>query len=84
MMKKIIYFILILFVFILGISLGGNSYTKNKIVDDAIEKFEEDIQKEDNNYEPIMLKPNSNIFNKLSKRIENIIDLLSEKIKEKL
>ena len=84
MMKKIIYFILILFVFILGISLGGNSYTKNKIVDDAIEKFEEDIQKEDNNYEPIMLKPDSNIFNKLSKRIENIIDLLSEKIKEKL
>lgn len=64
--------------------MGGNSYTKNKIVDDAIEKFEEDIQKEDNNYEPIMLKPDSNIFNKLSKRIENIIDLLSEKIKEKL
>ena len=83
-MKKIIYILLILFVFILGVTLGDTSYTKNKIVDDAIEKFEEDIQKENNEYANIKLKPSSNIFNNIANKIENLIDLVSEKIKEKM
>ena len=83
-MKKIVYILIVVFVFILGITLGDTSYTKNKIIDGALEKFEEDIQKENNEYENIILKPRHNIFNNIAEKIENLIDLVSEKIKEKM
>lgn len=83
-MKKVLLPIIILGVFVLGLLLGDSSYTRNQIVDDAMDKFEEEIQKEDNEYANIMLKPNSNVFNKLAEKIEKLIDTLSEKIKDKM
>ena len=82
-MKKLLVILFILVSVFVGLSLGDNSYTKSKIMEEELDHFEEEIQKP-NNYEHLEFKPKSNIFNKLANAIEKSINAVFEKISDKL
>ena len=82
-MKKLLVILFILVSFFVGLSLGDNSYTKSKLMEEELEHFETEIQKP-NNYQNLEFKPKGNIFNKLANAIEKSINAVFEKISNKL
>lgn len=84
-MKKIFYVGLLIIIFIFGLTLGTKGTTnKNKLVDDAKEKFEEEITTPNNDYKSINDNYEENIFNSSAGMIDKIIQKIISKIKAKI
>lgn len=69
---KIKLFIILAFVFMVGYTLNVEDEGYNKISNEKLEKFEENIIIEGNKYENNSI--DENIFNKIGKKVEGIID----------
>lgn len=83
-MKKIIYALLIIIIFVLGLRIGSKeTYNKNKLIDEAKSKFEEEIVTPENHYETIDGEYEENIFNKSAEIIDELIQKVVNKFKEK-
>lgn len=80
-MNKILVFIIIVVVFIIGIRMGDSSYSSNYILEQEKEYFESEIAKPNNDYVNKTLTPEDNIVNKLAKKIEDKMDKTIEKLK---
>ena len=80
-MKKIFVLIIICFMFLFGLTIGG-SFNKgaSQLFEETKEEFENEIVKPDNNYQALQLVPNDNIVNKAAKKFEKIIDKVIDKI----
>lgn len=79
-MKKFILIIILIFIFLIGVSIGNESSTYNKIIDDSKEEFENEILKPNNSYEPIDLKPNEGFINNIANKIDKLIKTISDKL----
>ena len=69
---KIKLFIILAFVFMVGYTLNVDDEGYNKISNEKLEKFEDNIIIEGNKYENNSI--DENIFNKIGKKVEGIID----------
>lgn len=69
---KIKLFIILAFVFMVGYTLNVEDEGYNKISNEKLEKFEDNIIIEGNKYENNSI--DENIFNKIGKKVEGIID----------
>ncbi|MBP3504027.1 MAG: hypothetical protein J6K18_02780 [Bacilli bacterium] len=80
-MKKIFVLIIICFMFLFGLTIGG-SFNKgaSQLFEETKEEFENEIVVPDNNYQAMQLVPNDNIVNKAAKKFEKIIDKVIDKI----
>lgn len=84
-MKKIICFLFIILIFILGLSLGTiDTISKNQLIDNAKSEFENSIVEPGNNYQTISDKYEENIFNYSANKIDDIIQKILNKIKAKI
>ncbi len=84
-MKKIGYIIILLVIFIFGLSLGTKGTTsKNRLIDDAKNEFEEEITNPNNDYESIKEDYDENIFNSSADFIDDFLQEIIDKIKAKL
>lgn len=80
-MKKIACLVIIFFVFLFGLTIGG-SFNKgaSQLFEESKEQFENEIVNPDNNYNSVPLVPNDNIVNKTAKKVEKIIDTVIDKL----
>lgn len=76
-MKKLVVLLLII-VFILGISMSSNSIN-SKLFDEKLDEFEEQISIPNNEYIPSDLIPKKSIINKVAEKIEDLISILQKK-----
>ena len=79
-MNKVFNLLIVLIVFLLGIQVG-TSYvqynTNNELFETEKNKFEEEIIKPNNQYEPKQLIPKKHLPNKIADKISNILDKIS-------
>lgn len=79
-MNKVFNLLIVLIVFLLGIQVG-TSYvqynTNNELFEVEKNKFEEEIIKPNNQYEPKQLIPKKHLPNKIADKISNILDKIS-------
>lgn len=74
-MKKVIIILVIFFVFLFGISLGGAfSNTDSKLFEESLDEFEKEITKRNNNYESKTLVPEENKVNLVAHKIDKFMD----------
>jgi predicted PurR-regulated permease PerM len=80
-MRKIFLLIVSFFIFLFGISLGGNfNKGSSQLFEQSKEEFENIIITPDNMYENIDLVPEDYVINKAAKKVEKIIDSVIDKI----
>jgi predicted PurR-regulated permease PerM len=80
-MRKIFFLIVSFFIFLFGISLGGNfNKGSSQLFEQSKEEFENIIITPDNMYENIDLVPEDYVINKTAKKVEKIIDSVIDKI----
>ena len=80
-MRKVFLLIVSFFIFLFGISLGGNfNKGSSQLFEQSKEKFENIIITPDNMYENIDLVPEDYVINKTAKKVEKIIDSVIDKI----
>ena len=80
-MRKVILLIVSFFIFLFGISLGGNfNKGSSQLFEQSKEEFENIIITPDNMYENIDLVPEDYVINKTAKKVEKIIDSVIDKI----
>lgn len=80
-MRKIFLLIVSFFIFLFGISLGGNfNKGSSQLFEQSKEEFENIIITPDNIYENIDLVPEDYVINKTAKKVEKIIDSVIDKI----
>ena len=80
-MRKIFLLIVSFFIFLFGISLGGNfNKGSSQLFEQSKEEFENIIITPDNMYENIDLVPEDYAINKTAKKVEKIIDSVIDKI----
>jgi predicted PurR-regulated permease PerM len=80
-MRKIFLLIVSFFIFLFGISLGGNfNKGSSQLFEQSKEEFENIIITPDNMYENIDLVPEDYVINKTAKKVEKIIDSVIDKI----
>lgn len=84
-MKKLIIVVIIFFVFLGGITLGGkfNEGTSNFFEDKKVE-FERKITDPNGNYENVDLEPNEYGINKTAHKIDNILGDTLKKILKRI
>ena len=80
-MKKVFVLITVFFIFLFGLTLGGN-YNKgaSQLFEESKNQFENEIVNPNNDYNNIMLVPDDNVINKTAKKIEKVIDGVIDKI----
>lgn len=84
-LKKIIYLMILIAIFILGLCLGTkDTVGKNQLVDNAKNDFESQITNPNNNYQIIANGYEENIFNRCAETIDEIIQNLFNRIKNKI
>lgn len=84
-MKKIIYFLILIGIFILGLVLGTkDTISKNQLIDDAKNNFEISITNPNNDYQTLNNEYEENIFNTSANLIDEIIQKIIAKIKNKI
>ncbi len=81
-MKKVILIFLIFLAFILGIKASDTGTSPSKLLEEEKIKFEEEITKPGNTYEPKTYVPDENIINKTAHQIDNAIDKMIQKLKD--
>lgn len=79
-MKNIIIVFLIFLFFLIGLNIGNNSNTYNKLFEESIDNFEEEIVKPNNDYSAKDLKPKEGLINKIANKIDSIIEAISDKV----
>ena len=80
-MRKIFLLIVSFFIFLFGISLGGNfNKGSSQLFEQSKEEFENIIITPDNMYENIDLVPEDYVINKTAKKVEKIIYSVIDKI----
>ena len=80
-MRKVFLLIVSFFIFLFGISLGGNfNKGSSQLFEQSKEEFENIIITPDNMYENIDLVPEDYVINKTAKKVEKIIDGVIDKI----
>lgn len=80
-MRKVFLLIVSFFIFLFGISLGGNfNKGSSQLFEQSKEEFENIIITPDNVYENIDLVPEDYVINKTAKKVEKIIDSVIDKI----
>jgi predicted PurR-regulated permease PerM len=80
-MRKVFLLIVSFFIFLFGISLGGNfNKGSSQLFEQSKEEFENIIITPDNMYENIDLVPEDYVINKTAKKVEKIIDSVIDKI----
>jgi predicted PurR-regulated permease PerM len=80
-MRKVLLLIVSFFIFLFGISLGGNfNKGSSQLFEQSKEEFENIIITPDNMYENIDLVPEDYVINKTAKKVEKIIDSVIDKI----
>ena len=79
-MRKFLLIMFIALTFLIGISIGNNSSTYNKLFEKSLDEFEEEIVKPNNTYDSKDLKPDEGLINKIANKIDNIIESISDKL----
>ncbi len=79
-MKKILFCIIIVVFFLLGISIGNNNNKYSEMFENTKDEFESEIVIPNNNYSPKDLKPEEGLLNKIANKIDNLIQKISDKI----
>lgn len=80
-MRKVLLLIVSFFIFLFGISLGGNfNKGSSQLFEQSKEEFENIIITPDNMYENVDLVPEDYVINKTAKKVEKIIDSVIDKI----
>ncbi len=84
-MKKVIYFIILIGIFVLGLVLGTkDTMSKNQLIDNAKNNFETSITNPNNDYQILNNEYEENIFNTSANFIDKIIQKIINKIKSKI
>lgn len=80
-MRKLFYIVLLIAIFIFGLSIGTRgTINKNKLIDSAKDKFEEEITTPNNEYKAINDNYEKNLFNKSADTIDKIIQKIIQKL----
>lgn len=80
-MRKILLVLVIFFIFLFGLSLGGNfDNGASQLFEQSKEEFENVIITPDNMYENVNLVPKDYIINKTAKKAEKLIDNVIDKL----
>ena len=80
-MKNIGILVMIILIFLFGITLGGNfNKSSSMIFEENKEYFENEISKPNNNYFPKELVPNKNVVNSVANKLEGLIDSTIDKL----
>ena len=80
-MKNIGILVMVILIFLFGITLGGNfNKSSSMIFEENKEYFENEITKPNNNYLPKELVPKKNVVNSVANKLEGIIDSTIDKL----
>lgn len=67
--------------FLIGLKIGGDyTISSNNLFEQAKSEFEEEIVKQDNNYQNKILYPEEKIPNKIAHKIDDIMQSIVDKI----
>ena len=80
--KYILLFILILIVFIFWINISNINVSQNKLLQDDLKYFEEEIQSPNNDYPEESYVINKNAVSKIADKIDRTINKIIEKAKD--
>lgn len=80
-MKKLFYIVLLIAIFIIGLNIGTKgTINKNQLIDNAKDKFEEEISTPNNEYKAVNDNYEKNLFNKSADTIDKIIQKIIQKL----
>lgn len=80
-MRKVFMLVLIFFIFLFGLTIGGNfNKGASQLFEESKTEFENEIIKPNNDYNSVILVPDDSVINKTAKKIEDIIDVVIDKI----
>lgn len=80
-MRKLFLLVCIFFVFLFGLTIGGNfNKGASQLFEETKDQFESEIIDPDNNYNNVILVPDDNIVNKAAKKAEKVIDSVIDKL----
>lgn len=80
-MKKVFVLIGLFFIFLFGLTIGGNfNKGASQLFEKSKNQFENEIVNPDNSYNNIDLVPNENLINKTARKVEKTIDRFIDKI----
>ena len=80
-MRKVFVLVCIFFVFLFGLTIGGNfNKGTSQLFEESKNQFESEITNPNNNYDNIMLVPDGNLINKTAKKVEKVIDNVIDKL----
>lgn len=80
-MRKIFIFVCLFFVFLFGLTIGGNfNKGSSQLFEETKNQFESEITTPNNDYDSINLIPDGNLINKTAKKVEKVIDNVIDKL----
>lgn len=82
-MKRVLYILFIILIFLIGIKIGGatpSTSISSDLFESAKEEFESEIVIPDSNYENIDLVPKEYLPNKVANFINKLIEKITNKI----
>lgn len=80
-MKKVFILVCIFFVFLFGLTIGGNfNKGASHLFEESKNQFESEITNPNNDYNSVTLVPDGNLINKTAKKIEKVIDNVIDKV----
>ncbi len=80
-MKKVFLLVCVVFIFLFGLTIGGNfNKGAGQLFEESKKEFESEIINPDNEYNNKLLVPNDGFVNKTAKKIENVIDGVIDKL----
>ena len=80
-MRKVFILVCIFFVFLFGLTIGGN-FNKgfSQLFEESKNQFESEITTPNNDYNSVTLVPDGNLINKTAKKVEKVIDNVIDKL----
>lgn len=80
-MKKVFLLVCVFFIFLFGLTIGGNfNKGRGQLFEESKKEFESEIINPDNEYNNKLLVPDDGFVNKTAKKIEKVIDGVIDKI----
>lgn len=80
-MRKVFLLVCIFFVFLFGLTIGGNfNKGASHLFEESKHQFESEITNPNNEYDGVALIPDDNLINKAAKKAEQVIDNVIDKI----
>ena len=71
---------MIILIFLIGVSVGNNSSTYNRLFEESLDNFEEEIIQPNNSYNSKDLKPDQGLINKIANKIDSLLKSVSDKL----